>query len=263
MTLTYSEYLNLDELLALQKTRSRGSAHDETLFIIIHQVYELWFKEILHEMDFLAKALEEGELARAHFTLRRILALQKVLIDQLDVLETMTSGQFYSFRDLLGTASGFQSAQFRELEFLLGNKRRKFILAFPEHSGSRSRLERRLGSITLWDAFLRFLSQQGYAIPAEVLQRDLTQPVQASESVQSVLVELYAQGSEISFFCEMLLDLDEKFQEWRYRHARMVERIIGSRGGTGGSSGVEYLKTTLFNPSFPDLWAIRSDFHKP
>jgi tryptophan 2,3-dioxygenase len=263
MTLTYSNYLNLDKLLSLQNTRSNGSAHDETLFIVIHQVYELWFKEMLHEMDFLAAALERNILPRAQFTLRRILAIQRVLIDQLEVLETMTSGQFYAFRDLLENASGFQSEQFRELEFVLGDKRREIILSFREHSDSRDRLERRFHGITLWDAFLGFLSRQGYPIPVEVLQRDLTQRAQGSEAVQSVLLELYAKESEISFFCEMLLDLDEKFQEWRYLHAKMVERIIGAKSGTGGSTGAEYLKTTLFNPSFPDLWAIRSDFRKP
>jgi tryptophan 2,3-dioxygenase len=263
MTLTYSDYLHLDELLSLQKTRSNGSAHDETLFIVIHQAYELWFKEILHEMDFLSGALGRGERARAQFTLRRVLAIQRVLIDQLEVLETMTSGQFCSFRGLLENASGFQSAQFRELEFLLGNKRREIILSFPEHSDSRNRLERRFRGTTIWDAFLRFLSLQGYPIPAEVLQRDPTQRVQASEAVQSVLLELYKKESDTSFLCEMLLDLDEKFQEWRYKHAKMVERIIGARSGTGGSTGVDYLKTTLFNPSFPDLWAIRSYFQNP
>ena len=261
MTLTYSGYLKLDTLLALQETRSHGSAHDETLFIIIHQCYELWFKEILYEIDFLIGSLEQGDLAPALFTLRRILTIQKVLLDQMDILETMTSGQFCAFRDLLGTASGFQSAQFRELEFLLGNKRREILLSFSEDS--RNRIERRFNNISLWDAFLRFLSRQGCSIPAEVLQRDLTQPIAPSEAVQDELAALYAKESEISLFCEMLLDLDERFQEWRYRHIKMVERIIGSRHGTGGSTGVEYLKTTLFSPCFPDLWAIRSNFHKP
>jgi tryptophan 2,3-dioxygenase len=263
MTLTYSSYLKLDELLALQKTRSQGIAHDETLFIIIHQCYELWFKEILYEIDYLIDALEKGDSGRAHFTLRRILAIQKVLLNQMDVLETMTSGQFCVFRDLLGTASGFQSVQFRELEFLLGNKKREILLSFPEDSDSRNRLEKRFSNITLWDAFLRFLSRQGCSIPAEVLHRDFTKPIVPSEAVQAAIFALYERESELSLFCEMLLDIDERIQEWRYRHVKMVERIIGARHGTGGSTGVEYLKTTLSSLCFPDLWAIRSDFHKP
>jgi tryptophan 2,3-dioxygenase len=258
MTLTYSSYLQLEDLLDLQKMQSNGSAHDELLFIIVHQVYELWFKEILYETEHLIGGLGQGNISRAHFTLRRILSIQKVLLDQVDVLETMTSSQFDAFRNLLGTASGFQSAQFRELEFLLGNRRREVLMSFPKGSESRKRLETRLYSATLWDAFLRFLSVLGYAIPEELLQRDIAGPAMPSVEVQAVLVAIYAEQSELSLFCEMLLDLDEKFQEWRYRHVKMVERIIGAVHGTGGSTGVEYLKSTLFSPCFPDLWAIRS-----
>jgi tryptophan 2,3-dioxygenase len=258
MTLTYSSYLQLDNLLNLQEMRSRGSAHDEMLFIIIHQTYELWFKEILHEMDSLIASLVQGELSRAHFTIRRILAIQKVLLEQVDVLETMTPGQFSAFRNLLGTASGFQSAQFRELEFLLGAKRREVLLSFAEGSEARNRLEIRLRAGTLWDAFLRFLSVRGCSIPDTVLHRDYSQPAAPSVEVQNALVAINAEQSELAIFCEMLLDLDEKFQEWRYRHVKMVERIIGVVHGTGGSTGVEYLKSTLSNPCFPDLWAIRS-----
>jgi tryptophan 2,3-dioxygenase len=263
MTQTYSSYLKLEELLSLQEPLSHGSAHDETLFIIIHQAYELWFKEILHEMDYFIDALEQGDLGKSQFTLRRILVIQKVLLDQLDVLETMTAGQFRFFRKLLGTASGFQSSQFRELEFLLGNKRPEVFLSFPEGSEPRKRLEMRLSTLSLWDAFMRFLSRQGYPIPTEALQRDFSKPSVPSEAIQAALVDIYSKESGLSLFCEMLLDLDEKFQEWRYRHVKMVERIIGAKQGTGGSTGVEYLKTTLSNPCFPDLWTIRADFYKP
>jgi tryptophan 2,3-dioxygenase len=262
MTLTYSTYLELDELLSLQKLRSPERAHDEMLFIIIHQIYELWFKEILHEIDYLVKALESSDLPRAQFALKRILSVLKVLIEQLDVLETMSSAQFCSFRDSLGSASGFQSAQFRELEFLLGNKSSEALLSFPNDHEGRSRLDERLKSGTVWDAFLSFLDRNNWPVSEESLPQDCTQLRSRSESVQAALMKIYATESALSFFCEMLLDLDEKFQEWRYRHVKMVERIIGARQGTGGSSGVEYLKTTLFKPSFPDLWAIRSNFKK-
>jgi tryptophan 2,3-dioxygenase len=260
MALTYSNYLKLDELLALQQPQSKGRAHDEMLFIVVHQTYELWFKEILHEIDHLQMCFELREAAQAQATLKRIVTVLKVMVSQMDILETMSAPQFLTFRSLLGTASGFQSAQFRELEFALGNKRREVLDAFREGSPSRTRLEKRFEGPTLWDSFLHYLSQCNYAVPGHVLNRDFTRPVAPSRQVQSVLLDVYAKDPVKVNLCELLLDLDEGFQEWRYRHFKMVERIIGVKSGTGGSTGVEYLKSTLFAPSFPDLWAIRSEF---
>ena len=262
MVMTYSNYLKLDELLGLQQPQSLGKAHDEMLFIVIHQTYELWFKELLHEIDYLARHLEIRESAQAQSTLKRTLAIFKVLVSQMDILETMSSAQFSAFRDLLGTASGFQSAQFRELEFALGNKRREVLDAFPEGSYPRLRLQKRFEGPTLWDSFLHFLSQRNYAVPGHLLNRDFTGPVAPSKQVQAILLQVYSKDADLANLCELLVDLDEGVQEWRYRHVKMVERIIGSKYGTGGSSGVGYLRSTLFHPSFPDLWAIRTEFGK-
>jgi tryptophan 2,3-dioxygenase len=263
MALTYSSYLKLDELLALQQMQSQGKAHDEMLFIVVHQTYELWFKEVLYEIDLLGICLELREPAQAQSTLKRIRSILKVLVSQMDILETMLQPQFLAFRDLLGTASGFQSAQFREVEFALGNKRREVLDSFPEGSAARVRLQKRFDGPTLWDSFLHFLSQRNYPIPSHLLNRDFTRAIASSRQVQSVLLQVYESEPELANICELLLDVDEGIQEWRYRHVKMVERIIGSKQGTGGSSGLEYLKSTLFNPSFPDLWAIRSDIRKP
>jgi tryptophan 2,3-dioxygenase len=261
MPLTYSSYLKLDELLSIQSVQSLGKAHDEMLFIIVHQTYELWFKEILHELDFLSASFLKGDIASAQLTLRRVLSIMKLLNSQMDVLETMLPYQFIAFRDLLGTASGFQSWQFRELEFVLGKKNHEFLALFPENSESRRCLEVRYHAMTLWDSFLRCLACS-HSIPAGVLHRDLSQPLKASKEVQAVLLEIYEKEPALAYLCELLLDLDEGMQEWRYRHIKMVERIIGARSGTGGSSGAEYLKSTLFCPSFPDLWEIRTKFKK-
>ena len=262
MALTYSSYLKLDQLLDLQQMQSNGNAHDEMLFIVIHQNYELWFKELLHEIDFLLVTLETREIVQARRTLNRFRSILKVLALQMDILETMSSPQFLTFRDLLGNASGFQSAQFRELEFAFGHKRAELLQAYPEKSSARQRLRKRLESATVWDSFMHYLSQCGYPIPAHVLNRDLARKIEPSRKVQSILLQIYRNDRDTADFCESLLDIDEGIQEWRYRHVKMVERIIGNRSGTGGSTGVEYLKSTLFNPSFPDLWAIRSEFKK-
>jgi tryptophan 2,3-dioxygenase len=257
--LTYSSYLKLDGLLDQQQPLSEGPEHDEMLFIIIHQAYELWFKQILHEMDHLVGLLASAEAALAVHTLKRVMTIFKVLVHQLDVLETMTPLEFKSFRDRLESASGFQSAQFREVEFLLGFKQRQVLDRFPEGSRERMRLEKRLVQPTLWDAFLRCLARHDYRLPASSMDRDVTGPVEPSVEVQEVLLDIYRGNPGLSQICELLVDLDEGVQEWRYRHVRMVERTIGNKIGTGGSSGVEYLKTTLFRHAFPDLWAIRNE----
>lgn len=255
---TYGDYLALDELLSLQRPRSEGPEHDEMLFIVIHQVYELWFKELLHEIDFVKELLGEGDLYRAQHTLKRILTILKVLVGQLDVLETMTPLEFLSFRDRLESASGFQSHQFRALEFELGEKRKAHVERFPPDSRARRELAERWDRPTLWDAFLGYLDREGYPVPEEELARDVTAPIEPSEAVQDVLVQVYREDPRNAGLCERMVDLDEGMQEWRYRHVKMVERTIGGRPGTGGSAGVDYLETTVSEPAFPDLWEIRT-----
>jgi tryptophan 2,3-dioxygenase len=258
--LTYGRYLRLDELLALQTPRSQGRdgpEHDELLFIVIHQVYELWFKQLLHELDFVCRRLNAGATPQAAHALRRILTILKTVVAQVDVLETMTPLEFSAFRGHLEAASGFQSAQFREIEFLLGYKREAMLRHFGDDPAAQARLSARYRQPTLWDAFLHYLDRRGYPIPPEHLARDVQQPLAPSELVQDQLVAIYRADPEVCNVCERLVDLDEGFQEWRYRHVKMVERTIGFKAGTGGSTGAQYLATTL-KPFFPDLWAIRS-----
>ena len=221
---TYVHYLALDEVLNAQRPRSEE--HDEMLFIIVHQVYELWFKEIIHELKFLQRSLEAGHTAHALGTLKRILTILKTVVAQVDVLETLTPTQFMTFRSRLESASGFESAQFRALETVLGL-----------HGGDAA----------VFDSYLRYLSKMGYALPEK----------KSSPAIQEVLLAVYRDDGEAAQVAERLVDLDEGFQEWRYRHVKMVERTIGDKPGTGGSSGAEYLRQTLFHPAFPDLWAIR------
>jgi tryptophan 2,3-dioxygenase len=258
MAATYAKYLKLNELLSLQSPLSDGPEHDETLFIIIHQVYELWFKEMIHEIDYLVTLLDRGEVSRALHTLKRILTVLKVVVAQVDVLETMTPLEFMSFRHRLDTASGLQSYQFRELEFLIGAKNAKVLGRYEVGSPERAKLDRRFHEPTVWDAFLRYLKREGYAVPEAQLTRDPTQPVTPDEAIQAILIGAYRSKSVTSELCERLVDLDEGLQEWRYRHVKMVERTIGAKMGTGGSSGAAYLLATLNHPIFPDLWAIRS-----
>ncbi len=255
--LTYTSYLHLEELLRLQQPKSRGPEHDEMLFIIIHQVYELWFKELLHEIDYLQTLLDGQDLSRGLHTLRRMLTILKTVVSQIDILETMTPLEFNSFRGFLESASGFQSFQFRELEFALGYKRLGILNHFqdtPFYGG----LEARFHAGSLWDTFLKFLHAAGFSMPPEELARDVTQPVAPSPGVQAALLRVYREDPPLSRLCERLIDLDEGLQEWRYRHVKMVERTIGGKSGTGGSPGARYLQTTL-QPFFPDLWAIRTD----
>jgi tryptophan 2,3-dioxygenase len=254
---TYGSYLKIEELLSLQQPRSEGPEHDEMLFITIHQVYELWFKELLHEFDRVARLLTGDEPHRALHTLKRILTILKVLVAQLDILETMTPLEFLSFRARLEAASGFQSDQFRQIEFLLGAKSETAIARFPETSRAREALTRRYHAPTLWDAFLHYLSREGYAVPATQLSRDVTAAAEASSEIQQILIDIYRRDPKNAELCERFVDLDEGLQEWRYRHVKMVERTIGMKRGTGDSTGVPYLASTLGRPLFPDLWEIR------
>lgn len=253
---TYGSYLQVDELLALQKPRSEE--HDEVLFIVIHQVYELWFKELLHELDRVMLLLRDGNGSRAQHTLKRVLTILKVLVGQVDILETMTPLEFLTFRNRLAAASGFQSDQFRQLEFVMGNKSQGALDRFGAGTRARQGLEARWAAPTLWDAFLHYLKREGYAVPDHQLTRDVTAPIEPSPEIQQVLIDLYRKDSRNGELCERLVDLDEGMQEWRYRHVKMVERTIGMKPGTGGSAGAQYLRTTLAKPAFPDLWEIRA-----
>src|SRR5579859_131687 len=253
---TYAGYLRLDQLLSAQVPRS--GEHDEMLFIVIHQIYELWFKQLLHELVKLQDQLEAGETTHAMRTLRRTLAILKIVVAQLDVLETMTPTQFTAFRNALGTSSGFESAQFRQLEAVLGRRDRRMVAPYLAVSPERARITAAMSRPSLFDSFLSYLSGQGYDVPADVRGRDVTAPLEASDAVQQVLKKVYDDDTDATAVCELLVDLDEGMQEWRYHHIKMVERTIGARRGTGGSAGATYLQTTLASPTFPDLWAMRS-----
>lgn len=259
---TYGSYLMIPELLSLQRCVSvdpatGGAEHDETLFIVIHQVYELWFKQMLHELDFIVAQLNADKMGAASNHLKRVLKILKTLVGQIDILETMTPAEFASFRSFLANASGFQSAQFRELEFLLGVKDRIQLDWFTGAEGER--LTERHAAPTLWDAFVRMLDRDGFDIPTDVLDRDVSQAIEPNEQLQATIVARY-EDERFAGLCETLTDLDEGLQEWRYRHVMMVRRTIGTKMGTGGSDGAAYLASTLFKPAFPDLWAIRTNF---
>jgi tryptophan 2,3-dioxygenase len=259
MAVTYSSYLKLDELLNLQRPREGALEHDETLFVIIHQIYELWFKEVLHEVDYLMRMLRGNDTPLAAATLKRILTILKTLVAQIDVLETITPLNFLAFRDRLESGSGFQSYQFRAIEFALGKKAKASFERYPAGSAHRKIVEDRFAHPTLWDAFLHYLRANGYKVPQEQLRRDVTLPLEPSPEVQKILIEVYRKNPTVAQIAERLVDFDEGFMEWRYRHVKMVQRTIGTKMGTGGSSGAEYLMKTLNQPAFPDLWAIRSE----
>ncbi|QWF78289.1 tryptophan 2,3-dioxygenase [Amycolatopsis sp. CA-230715] len=252
--LTYTSYLALDEVLEAQRPRS--DEHDEMLFIVIHQVYELWFKQLLHELAYLQERLEAGDTAHAIRTLRRILTVFKVVVAQIDVLETMTPRQFTGFRARLDASSGFQSGQFRELEAVLGRRDDKVFEHYPEESPYRARIAAAMARPSLYDSFVRYLAVRGYKVDTE---RDVREQAEPSPALQRILLDVYADDGGEATVAEHLVDLDEGLQEWRYRHVKMVERTIGAKIGTGGSPGAAYLRTTLFAPVFPDLWAVRSE----
>ncbi len=254
----YASYLQLEALLRLQQPLSEGPEHDETLFIVIHQVYELWFKQLLHELDAVQRAFASVDTARALAALKRMLTILKTLVQQVDVLETMTPLSFNAFRSRLESASGFQSAQFRTLEFRLGLKRASVLTQYPEGSSEHSRLAAAFAAPTAWDGFLHYLAALGTAVPASALGRDVTQAIVPDAEMQLLLIAIYRKNEFTAQVCERLVDLDEGLQEWRYRHLKMVERTLGAKIGTGGSAGAEYLRRTLFTPLFPDLWEIRS-----
>jgi tryptophan 2,3-dioxygenase len=253
---SYWSYLALDELLDTQRPRS--DEHDELLFIVIHQVSELWFKQLLHELAHAQARLEGADATGALHTLRRVLSILKTLVGQMDVLETLTPRQFASFRRRLGPASGFQSAQFRELEAVLGGRDERVLARHPQDSRAHAAIAAAMRRPALFDSLLRHLDAVGHRIPAAVLERDHALPYEADPAVQEVLLDVYADEGLPAQICERMVDLDEGVQEWRYRHVKLIERTIGHQPGTGGSAGADFLRGTLFRPAFPDLWAVRS-----
>jgi tryptophan 2,3-dioxygenase len=253
--LTYGSYLALDEVLGAQRPRS--DEHDEMLFIVVHQVYELWFKQLIHELTFLQQRLHAGDGGHALATLKRVLTILKTVVAQIDVLETMTPRQFTAFRSRLDAASGFQSAQFRVLEAILGRRDARMLDPYPPGGPARQRIAAAMARPSLFESLLRYLGTQGFG-PRGAGDAAAGAPP-ASGDVQRMLLDVYRSDAEAAQVCERFVDLDEGFQEWRYRHAMMVARTIGEKPGTGGSTGARYLRSTLFQPAFPDLWAVRSE----
>jgi tryptophan 2,3-dioxygenase len=256
--LTYTSYLAVDDLLKLQKPLSDGPEHDEMLFIIIHQTYELWFKQLIHEFQQAQRALESGDTHYALSILGRIRTIMKVCVAQVDILETMTPLQFNAFRGYLSSSSGFQSAQFRKVEAILGRRDSRMAGHLPPDI--QAEIKKITSGNSIWDSFLDYLTKRGYVLPADVVGRDKEVAYESNAAVQDVLLTVHQTDPESAMVSERLVDIDEGIQEWRYRHVKMVERTIGHKMGTGGSSGVEYLASTLFNPVFKDLWEIRSRF---
>jgi tryptophan 2,3-dioxygenase len=246
--LSYSSYLKVDALLDLQQPLSQPAHHDELLFIVIHQVYELWFKQLLHELEAATEALDADNLLRVAKNFRRIHSIQHILEQQVDVLETMTPQEFNQFRDNLNPASGFQSIQFREIEFLSGVRRVEVMKHIQFDNNQRARLEKRLAEPSLYDHVKALLARRGFA-------------VSSSEELIATFREIYTNESkyyDLYLLLEDLIEYDERLLLWRGRHVRMVERMIGHRHGTGGSSGAEYLAGTLSFRCFPELWDVRS-----
>jgi tryptophan 2,3-dioxygenase len=250
--LTYSSYLKISELTSLQEPHSDPPQHDELLFIIVHQVYELWFKQLLHELDAVRSHLDQDEPLSAQRLLRRCIEIQRVLIQQLRVLETMTPNDFLTFRDHLMPASGFQSAQFRGLESTSGLKDSRVLEHYPHESLERKGLETRMAAPTILDAFYGLLRRRGFQLPEGADQR---------EARVRELLRIYQKPDDhydLFLLAEALVEYDEFFALWRQNHVVMVERMIGSKPGTGGSEGVAYLRSTLERKFFPELWELRS-----
>lgn len=257
--MSYSDYLQLDKILDAQKILSNNE-HDELLFIVIHQTYELWFKQLLHEGSYLNKNILAGNEDSALSTINRMLTIMKTLVKQVDILETMTPLSFLSFRDSLNRSSGMQSYQFIAFEYFLGFKNAQKLKSFTEGGDIYKQLEAQLDAPSVYDCLLRFINDSGFPIEEKVLKRDYRASYQKNESVENAISEAYRNNSRLRILCEKFVDLDEGVQEWRYRHVKMVERTIGQKLGTGGTLGVEYLKNTLFKVAFPELWSVRLKF---
>ena len=247
-TLSYNKYLKVRELIDLQETLSEPASHDELLFIVIHQTYELWFKQILHELDATIAWLDEGRTFRANHSMRAVVGIEKVLVTQIHLLETMAQIGFLEFREKLNPASGFQSMQFRELEFVSGQKNEKVLNSFKDDAFAFERLTERLNKPGLDDAFWGLLGRAGFAVASH------------EERVQSIVEILTHPEKHADHFImqDLLIEHDENIALWRYHHVLMVERMLGMKRGTGGSEGVGYLMTTLNKKFFPEIWEART-----
>ncbi|HEU4619234.1 MAG TPA: tryptophan 2,3-dioxygenase family protein [Gammaproteobacteria bacterium] len=260
----YDTYLQLDKLLSAQ--RPVASHHDEMLFIIQHQVAELWFKLVLHELDSAIECLKQDELARAIKNLRRVTTVQQQLTAQWSVLATLTPRDYAAFRDSLGTASGFQSPQYRVLEFKLGNKARQMLPMFRHHLEYYRMLKRALESPSLYDEFLRYLYRVGHRVPLERVERDWTERYEHHPGVVDVFQVIYEHPEEYWAAYEVserLVDIEINFQSWRFQHMKTVERIIGNKPGTAGTAGVKFLKKALEISFFPELTEVRTRIGAP
>ncbi|GAK01854.1 tryptophan 2,3-dioxygenase [Geomicrobium sp. JCM 19037] len=257
--MTYSDYLTLDQILSSQ---NRLSDHpDEMLFIIIHQVSELWMKLIIHELDRAIQSIQAGELSPAFKMLARVSKIQSQIIQGWDVLSTLTPAEYMEFRDALGKASGFQSYQYRMIEFSLGYKTEHSLKIYENEPEIYEKLKHQLNRPSLYDVSIQALSRAGFAIDQHVLERDITKPYTTHESVQKAWQAVYENVDdhwELYELAEKLVDLEDWFQQWRFRHMKTVERIIGNKKGTGGSSGVSYLKKVIDQYFFPELWEVRT-----
>jgi tryptophan 2,3-dioxygenase len=270
--LTYGGYLKVRELISLQHLLSDPPQHDEMLFIIIHQVYELWFKELLHELDTIIERLNADDPLGAHRLVRRCIEIERVLVDQIAVLETMMPTDFLAFRDHLMPASGFQSFQFRELEYVSGLKDPRFLKNYDPSSPEYEILQSRLAKPSLSDAFYAMLRRRGFDLPEVSVASGSERTADGRDAQEetgrrriSELRRVYQDSEkhyELFLLTESLVEYDEMFSMWRLRHVKMVERMIGSKTGTGGSEGAAYLKRTVERTFFPELWELRSYLSK-
>jgi tryptophan 2,3-dioxygenase len=260
-SMSYGDYLRLDLLLAAQQPLSDPPQHDELLFIIQHQTSELWLKLLVHELRSARDLLGSGDLAPALKRMARVKHVQHVLTDQWSVLATLTPSEYAEIRPFLATSSGFQSAQYREVEFLLGNKDRDMLKVFGHDPAAQAELTTLLHEPSLYDEFLIFLDRSGYDVPAELVDRDWSEPYRMSPALVDTIAGVYAAPAEhwgVYETCEELVDIEDNFQLWRFRHLQVVQRTIGQKTGTGGSSGVDFLRRALHLTFFPELFEVRS-----
>ncbi len=257
---TYGGYLQLDRLLNSQTPRT--AVHDEMLFIVQHQTSELWMKLMLHELDAALEFVKRDQLEASFKIFSRVAHIQRMLFEQWAVLETMTPSEYLQFRDALGRSSGFQSYQYRALEFMLGNKDANLLLPHRQDEAVHASLSKRLAQPSLYDEFLRYLSRHGFPVPKECVERDFTLPYKKHEAIVAIFRDVYEQPEKYWDAYEMaekLVDVEERFQLWRFRHMKTVHRIIGHKQGTGGSSGVTFLQRALELTFFPELWDVRTE----
>ncbi|MBW9094906.1 tryptophan 2,3-dioxygenase [Microbacterium jejuense] len=260
--MSYGGYLDLETLLSAQRPLSDPEHHDELLFIVQHQTTELWLKLVLHELAAACRLLRKDQLAPALKCIARVKHIQKTLTEQWSVLATLTPAEYAQFRGVLGNASGFQSAQYRAVEFTLGNKNAAMLRVFASDAAAHALVEQALQAPSLYDEFLRLLARTGYPIPESVLERDVTKAWTYTPELVPVFTEVYRdpQTHWAAYeTCEELVDLEDNFQLWRFRHLKTVERIIGQKIGTGGSSGVPFLQRALDLTFFPELYAVRTE----